>query len=338
MRAVEISHPGGPEVLRVVERAEPVAGPGQVRIRVRAAGVNRPDLMQREGRYPPPPGASDLPGLEVAGIIDAIGAGAEGWSVGDAVCALAPGGGYADACVVPAGHCLPVPFSLDDVAGQSADDPFVRAAALPEACFTVWTNVFERGRLIAGETLLVQGGSSGIGTTAIQIAAARGATVIATAGTDAKCRACERLGAARGINYRDGDFVDAVREATGGRGADVILDMVGGDYLERNLRALAVDGRLVQIGVQAGSKGMLDLSRVMTRRLTITGSTLRPRSIEEKAAIAEHLRREVWPLVASGAVAPVIDSVFPLEQAAGAHRRLESGGHIGKVVLTTAPR
>jgi putative PIG3 family NAD(P)H quinone oxidoreductase len=333
MRAVEITRPGGPEVLVVVERPTPVPGPGQVRIRVRAAGLNRPDVMQREGRYPPPAGASDIPGLEVAGTIDAVGAGGAVWSVGDAVCALVPGGGYADSAVVAAAHCLPIPFALDAGLSGSADDPFVRAAALPETYFTVWANVFDRGRLAAGETLLVHGGTSGIGTTAIQLAAARGATVLATAGDAAKCRACERLGAMRGINYRDEDFVAAVAAATGGRGVDLILDMVGGDYLDRNLRALAVDGRLVQIAVQGGAKATIDLSRVMTRRLTITGSTLRPRSVEEKAAIAAHLRRDVWPLLESGRVAPVIDSVFPLGQVADAHRRLESGGHIGKVVL-----
>lgn len=334
MRAVEISRPGGPEVLRVVERPTPVPGDGEVRIRVRAAGLNRPDVMQREGRYPPPPGASDLPGLEVAGLVDALGPGVEAWSPGDAVCALVPGGGYAEYCLAPAGHCLTVPFPLDTGGRGAADDPFVRAAALPETSFTVWANVFERGRLVAGDTLLVHGGASGIGTTAIQLAVARGATVLATAGDDAKCRACERLGAVRGVNYRNEDFVDAVKAATAGRGVDVILDIVGGEYLDRNLRALAVDGRLVQIGVQGGPKATIDLSRVLTRRLTITGSTLRPRSVEEKAAIAAGLRREVWPLVEAGRVAPVIDSVFALEQVADAHRRLESGGHIGKVMLT----
>lgn len=336
MRVVEISRPGGPDVLSLVERPTPVPGPGQVRIRVRAAGLNRPDVMQREGRYPPPPGASDIPGLEVAGIVDAVAPDGGPWSEGDAVCALVPGGGYADYAVVPAAHCLPIPFPLDAAGQGTADDPFVRAAALPETYFTVWTNVFDRGRLAAGETFLVHGGTSGIGTTAIQLAAARGAIVLATAGDAVKCRACERLGAARGINYREEDFVDVVKATTGGRGVDLILDMVGGDYLDRNLRALAIDGRLVQISVQAGPKATIDLSRVMTRRLTITGSTLRPRSVDEKAAIAAHLRHEVWPLLASGRIAPVVDSVFPLAQVADAHRRLESGWHIGKVVLTTA--
>jgi len=338
MRAVEISRPGGPDVLCLAERPIPEPSAGEVLIRVRAAGLNRPDLMQREGRYPAPPGASDLPGLEVAGVIERIGADVRAWAVGDAVCALVPGGGYAEYCVTPSAHCLPVPFPLETGRRDSPDDPFVRAAALPEACFTVWTNVFERGHLVAGETLLVHGGASGIGTTAIQIAAARGATVFATAGSDVKCRAAERAGARRGINYRTEDFVEAVKAETGGRGADVILDIVGADYLERNLRVLAVDGRLVQIAVQSGAKATIDLARVMTRRLTITGSTLRPRSIDEKAAIADQLRAHVWPLVASGALAPVIDSVFPLAQAADAHRRLESGAHIGKVMLTISPR
>ena len=334
MRVIEISEPGGPEVLRLAERPVPTPAAGEVLIRVRAAGVNRPDLMQREGRYPAPPGASDLPGLEVAGIVAAVGPAVTSWSVGDAVCALVSGGGYADFCTAPASQCLPLPFPIDVSGVEPAADPFVRAAALPEACFTVWTNVFERGGLAAGETLLVHGGASGIGTTATQVAHARGATVLATAGSDEKCRAIERLGARRGINYRTEDFVDVVKAETGGHGADVILDIVGGEYLDRNLRALAMDGRLVQIAVQGGAKGTVDLARVMTRRLTITGSTLRPRTIEEKAAIAGALREQVWPLVMAGAVSPAIDSVFPLERAADAHRRLESGGHIGKVVLT----
>jgi len=334
MRAVEISRPGGPEVLHLTERPTPVPSAGEVLIRVRAAGLNRPDLMQREGRYPAPPGASDLPGLEVAGLIETVGADVEAWSVGDAVCALVPGGGYAEVCVVPSAHCLPVPFPLDTGQPRSPDDPFVRAAALPEACFTVWTNVCDRGRLVAGETLLVHGGASGIGTTAIQIAVARGATVFATAGGDDKCRAVVRAGARRGINYRTEDFVAVVKAETGDRGVDVVLDMVGGDYLDRNLRALSQDGRLVQIAVQGGAKATIDLARVMTRRLTITGSTLRPRSIAEKAAIADQLRIHIWPLISAGSLSPVIDSVFPLERVADAHRRLESGAHIGKVVLT----
>jgi len=328
MRVVEISRAGGPEVLRIVERPRPAPGPGEIVIAVRAAGVNRPDLMQREGRYPAPAGASDLPGLEVAGVVHEAGEGVTRWSRGDAVCALTPGGGYAEYCVVPAPHCLPVPFAL------GADDAFIRAAALPEACFTVWTNVFERGRLVAGETLLVHGGTSGIGTTAIQLAAARGATVLATAGGPAKCRAAEQLGARRGIDYRSEDFVEVVKTETSGRGVDVILDIMGGDYLDRNLRCLAVEGRLVQIGLQGGPVATMDLSRLLTRRLTVTGSTLRPRSIEQKAAIARDLHAHVWPLVAAGRMPPVIDSVYPLARAADAHRRLESGEHIGKVVLT----
>lgn len=335
MRAVEISQPGGPEVLRITERPMPQPGPRDVLIRVRAAGLNRPDVMQREGRYPPPPGASDIPGLEVAGTVETAGSAVTDWSVGDPVCALVSGGGYAEFAVASARQCLPVPFVVTG-GGPSgtADDPFVRAAALPETCFTVWTNVFERGGLASGETLLVHGGASGIGTTAIQLAVARGAVVVVTAGTDEKCRACERLGARRGINYRTEDFVEAAKAETDGRGVDMVLDMVGGDYLERNLKTLAVGGRLVQISVQAGPKATIDLSRVMTRRLTITGSTLRPRTVEEKGAIADAVRQHVWPLMASGRFAPVIDSVFPLAQAADAHRRLESGAHVGKVVLT----
>ncbi len=301
---------------------------------MRAAGLNRPDIMQREGRYPPPPGAPDIPGLEVAGTVEAIGVDVTGWSVGDPVCALVSGGGYAEFVAAPARQCLPVPFTVTGAeAAGGPDDPFVRAAALPETCFTVWTNVFERGALVAGETLLVHGGASGIGTTVIQLAVARGAVVFATAGTDDKCRACERLGARRGINYRTDDFVEVVNAETDGRGVDLVLDMIGGDYLDRNLRALAVRGRLVQISVQAGPKATIDLSRVMTRRLTITGSTLRPRSVEEKGAIADAVREHVWPLIAAGRMAPVIDSVFPLAQVADAHRRLESGAHVGKVVL-----
>lgn len=321
-------------MLRLVERPTPVPGPRDVLIRVRAAGLNRPDLMQREGRYPPPPGASDIPGLEVAGTIAAVGSAVTDWSVGDPVCALISGGGYAEFCVAPARQCLPVPFTISgSEAAGSPGDPFVRAAALPETCFTVWTNVFERGGLTSGETLLVHGGASGIGTTAIQLAVARGAVVFATAGSDEKGRLCEQLGVRRGINYRTGDFVEAVKAETDGRGVDMVLDMMGGDYLDRNLRALAVRGRLVQISVQAGPKATIDLSRVMTRRLTITGSTLRPRTVEEKGAIADAVRQHVWPLVASGRMAPVIDSVFPLARAADAHRRLESGAHVGKVVL-----
>jgi len=326
MRAIEIAAPGGPEMLRLVERPAPQPGPGEVLIRVAAAGVNRPDVMQRKGSYPPPPGASDLPGLEVAGVIERLGEGAAPWRVGDAVCALVAGGGYAEYCVAPSPQCLPVPRGLDLVA----------AAGIPETFFTVWTNVFERGRLTAGETALFHGGSSGIGTTAIQLAAARGARVFATAGSDEKCRACEALGAERCINYRSSDFVEAVRLATSGRGVDLILDMVGAPYLDRNLRTLAVDGRLVVIGLMGGAEASIDLRRVLARRLTVTGSTLRPRTVEEKGAIAAALRREVWPLLESGRVRPVIYRTLPLADAAEAHRLLESGVHIGKIVLTAA--
>ncbi len=334
MRVIEISEPGGPDVRRPATRAVPGPGPGEVRIRVRAAGVNRPDLMQREGRYPPPPGASDIPGLEVAGVVDAVGDSGGTWRVGDAVCALVSGGGYAETCVAPAVQCLPLPVAAASGPGAPEPDAFVFAAALPEAVCTVWTNLVERGGLTSGQTLLMHGGASGIGTTAIQVARALGATVLTTAGSAAKCQACEQLGASLAVNYREADFVEAVRTFTGGAGVDLVVDMVGGDYLERNLRALAPGGRLVQISVQAGPKATIDLSRVMTRRLTLTGSTLRPRSVAEKGALVAAVRQHVWPMVAAGVVRPVIDSVFPLERAADAHRRLESGAHIGKIVLT----
>jgi putative PIG3 family NAD(P)H quinone oxidoreductase len=326
MLAVEIARPGGPEVLTPVERPTPDAGPGEVLIRVEAAGVNRPDVMQRRGAYPPPPGASDLPGLEVAGTIERTGGDAGVWRAGDRVCALVAGGGYAEYCVAPAPQCLPIPAGLDAAS----------AAAIPETFFTVWTNVFERGGLRSGESALFHGGSSGIGTTAIQLAAARGARVFATAGTADKCRACERLGAARAINYREEDFVEAVTSVTAGRGVDLILDIIGGDYLDRNLRALAVDGRLVQIGLMGGDRATIDLRRILGRRLTLTGSTLRPRSVAEKGAIAAALRREVWPLLESGRVTPIVYRTFPLREAAEAHRLMESSGHIGKIVLTAA--
>ena len=326
MICIEITEPGEPDVLRAVERPDPVPGRGEVLIRVAAAGVNRPDVMQRRGAYPPPPGASDIPGLEVAGRVLRTGDGVTDIRPGDRVCALVSGGGYATMCVAPAAQCLPVPAPLD----------FVQAAALPETCFTVWTNVFDRGRLRAGETALFHGGTSGIGTTAIQLAAARGARVFATAGTDEKCRACEALGAARAINYRDEDFVEAILSLTGGRGVDLILDIVGGTYLPGNLKALAVDGRLVEIGLMGGEAiGAVDLRRVLGRRLTITGSTLRPRSVEEKGDIAGALTREVWPLIDRGAVRPIVFRTFPLADAAGAHRVLESSEHVGKIVLTT---
>ena len=323
MRAIEISAPGGPEVLRVAERPRPQPRAGEVLIAVRAAGVNRPDLAQRAGLYPPPPGASDLPGLEVAGVVAALGPGTAGCSVGDAVCALCNGGGYAEFVAVPAGQCLPLPRGLD----------FIQAAALPETLFTVWTNVFERGRLVAGETFLVHGGASGIGTTAIQLACTFGARVFATAGGVDKCAACVRLGAERCFDYRNEDFVSGLRAATAGRGADLILDMVGGDYLPRNLHALATDGRLVQIATQRGREAPLDLSLMMSKRLTLTGSTLRPQSPAAKAAIAAALREKVWPLLNAGRVRPQIHAVFALAEAATAHRTLETGRHVGKIVL-----
>jgi NADPH2:quinone reductase len=287
--------------------------------------VNRPDVLQRLGLYPLPPGVSDLPGLEVAGTIAALGEGVTEWKVGDAVCALTPGGGYAQFCLTPAGQCLPVP------AGLTA----VEAASLPETAFTVWINVFERGALAPGETLLVQGGSSGIGVTAIQMARAFGHRVFATAGSAEKCRACEALGAERGINYREEDFVAVVKEATGGRGVDVILDMVGGDYVPRELKCVAPDGRLSLIAFLGGSVATLDMSDILYRRLTITGSTLRPRTVEFKTAVARALRERVWPKIEAGAIRPVIHSVFPLAEAARAHTLMESSTHVGKIVLTT---
>jgi putative PIG3 family NAD(P)H quinone oxidoreductase len=327
MTAVEIAQPGGPEVLRPVTRPTPAPGPRDVLIAVAAAGVNRPDLMQRQGKYAPPPGASDIPGLEVAGRVVARGKDVEEWEEGDEVCALVAGGGYAQYCAAPAPQCLPVPKGLD----------LVSAAALPETVFTVWTNVFERGRLSAGETLLVHGGASGIGTTAIQMARARGARVFATAGTREKCAACEKLGAERAIDYAREDFAAVVAEMTAGRGVDVILDMVGGDYLPRNLASLAPDGRLVQIAFLRGPRAEIDLMAVMQRRLTLTGSTLRPHSIEEKGRIARAVRENVWPLVEKGDVRPVLHATFPLAAAAEAHRALESGTHVGKIVLIVRP-
>ena len=327
MTAVEIAQPGGPEVLRPVTRPTPALGSRDVLIAVAAAGVNRPDLMQRQGRYAPPPGASDIPGLEVAGRVVARGKDVEEWQEGDDVCALVAGGGYAEYCAAPAPQCLPVPKGLD----------FVEAAALPETVFTVWTNVFERGRLAAGETLLVHGGASGIGTTAIQMARARGVRVFATAGTREKCAACEKLGAERAIDYAREDFAAVVAEMTAGRGVDVILDMVGGDYLPRNLASLATDGRLVQIAFLKGPRAEIDLMTVMHRRLTLTGSTLRPRSIEEKGQIARAVRENVWPLIEKGDVRPVLHATFPLAAAAEAHRALEAGTHVGKIVLIVRP-
>ena len=324
MTAIEIAEPGGPDVLRPAERPTPEPGLGEVLVKVAAAGVNRPDVLQRKGGYPPPPGASDIPGLEIAGTVVALGPGAGRWRIGDRVCGLVTGGGYAEYCAVPTVQCLPVPAEFD----------MVKAAALPETFFTVWTNVFQRGRLEGGERFLVHGGSSGIGTTAIQIAHARGARVFATAGSAEKCAACERLGAERAINYRDEDFVAVVKELTGGEGVDVILDMVGGDYIARNVAALRTGGRLVYIAFLGGSKVELDFLPIMLKRATITGSTLRPRGVEEKGVIAGELEREVWPLLDSGRIGPVIDSTFPLAQAADAHRRIDAAEHIGKIVLT----
>ena len=323
MRAVEISEPGGPEVLKVVERPVPQPGHGQVVIKVAYAGVNRPDALQRAGAYAPPPGASDLPGLEASGEVVALGDGVSEWAVGDQVCALLPGGGYAEYVATPAAHCLRIPQGLD----------MKQAACLPETFFTVWTNVFNRGGLTGGERFLVHGGTSGIGTTAIQLANAFGARVFATAGSDEKCKVCTDLGAERAINYRDEDFVEVLRAAGG---ADLILDMVGGDYIPRNVKALANDGRLVQIAFLSGPKVELNFAQVMTRRLTITGSTLRPQSDLAKARIAQDLVEKVWPLLDAGRVAPVMDSEFPMAEAAAAHARLESAGHIGKVVLKVA--
>ena len=325
MKAVEISRPGGPDVLLSCQRPLSVPAAGEVLVAVEAAGVNRPDVLQRQGSYAPPPGASNLPGLEIAGRIAALGEGTSDWRVGDAVCALVAGGGYAEYCVVPAPQCLPLPKAFD----------MVRAAALPETYFTVWTNVFDRGRLKAGEAFLVHGGSSGIGTTAIQLAHAFGARVFATAGDAEKCAACRRLGADVAIDYRREDFVDVVSKATEGRGVDVILDMVGGDYIARNLKILALEGRLVQIAFLKGSSAELNLLPLMLKRQTVTGSTLRPRTVAEKGAIARALHANVWPLLESGRVAPVIHATFPLARAADAHRLMESSAHIGKIVLTT---
>jgi NADPH:quinone reductase len=325
MRAIEIRTFGGPEVLTPVERPMPVPSAGEVLIEVAAAGVNRPDVSQRQGKYPPPPGASDIPGLEIAGTIVQTAGEVGEWRAGDRVCALVSGGGYAEYCAAPAPQCLPVPRGFSDV----------EAAAIPETFFTVWTNVFERGRLTEGESFLVQGGSSGIGTTAIQLAHARGARVFATAGSAEKCAACERLGAERAINYHEEDFVAVVREATSGHGVDVILDMVGGEYVPRHIELLAANGRLVQIATLGGAKAQIFLPAIMQRRLTITGSTLRARSVVEKGAIAAALRASVWPLLDAGRVRPVVFRTFALNDAAEAHQLMESGAHIGKIVLTT---
>lgn len=321
--AIELDGFGGPEVLKPGTLPMPRPGPGEILIKVAAAGVNRPDVAQRLGQYNPPPGASPVPGLEVAGEVVALGEGASRYQRGDKVCALVAGGGYASYCVAPEPQTLPVPDGLS----------MIEAAAVPETFFTVWTNVFDRGRLERGETLLIHGGSSGIGTTAIQLARAFGSHVIVTVGSDAKAAACRDLGAEHAINYREQDFVAEVRRLTGGRGVDVILDMVGGEYLPRNLDALAVEGRLVQIAWLGGSKISADFMKLMIKRLTWTGSTLRPRSVEEKAQIAKALELKVWPLLAGGTIKPVIHSTFPLDRAADAHRLMESSDHIGKIVL-----
>ena len=323
MRAIAIREPGPPSVLTPVERPIPEVGAGEVLIRVAAAGVNRPDILQRQGRYAPPPGMTDIPGLEVAGTVESVGPNVDAWKPGDQVCALLAGGGYAEYCVAPAPQCLPIPAGLD----------MLHAASLPEVMFTVWTNVFDRGRLQPGESVLIHGGSSGIGTAAIQLAKARGSRVFATAGSDEKCRACEALGAESSVNYRNLDFVAAIKALTEDRGVDVVLDMVGGDYLQRNIDVLAMDGRLVQIGHLGGYRSTINTIPILQRRLTITGSTLRPRSVAEKGAIAAAVRQHVWPLLESGAVRSVIHATFPLLNAAEAHECMEASGHIGKLVL-----
>jgi len=327
MCAIEISAPGGPEVLRVTQRPVPTPAANEVLIEVAAAGVNRPDVLQRKGGYPPPPGASDIPGLEVAGTIIATGAGANKWKTGDRVCALVTGGGYAEYVAAPAPQCLPIPRGLT----------LVEAAGLPETFFTVWVNVFERAGLKGSETLLIQGGSSGIGVTAIQMARAFGHRVFVTAGSAEKCTACEKLGASRAINYRTEDFVAVVKELTGGKGVDVILDMVGGDYVPRELACLADDGRLSLIAFLGGTRATIDMTDILRRRLTITGSTLRARSVEVKKAIARSLEQKVWPLIEAGRIKPVIYRTFRLEEASAAHALMESSAHVGKIILEVKP-
>lgn len=324
MRAVEISVPGGPEVLKLVERPTPQPKAGEVLIKVAAAGINRPDVFQRKGVYPPPAGASDLPGLEVAGEIVGGDVGDSGLAIGDRVCALLAGGGYAEYCVAPAAQCLPIPAGLSDV----------EAAALPETYFTVWSNVFDRGQLSEGESLLVHGGASGIGTTAVQLATALGHKVYATAGSDERARAVEALGAVLGINYRTQDFVEEIKKATDGHGVNVILDMVAGDYINRDLACLADDGRIVIIAQLGGNKATVDCGQIMRRRLTVTGSTLRPRPVAFKQDIARALKEQVWPLLASGKIRPIIHATFPLAQAAAAHAMMDAGEQMGKIVLT----
>jgi NADPH2:quinone reductase len=327
MKCIEISKPGGPDVLVAAERPTPAPMANEILVKVAAAGVNRPDVLQRMGKYPVPPGASDLPGLEIAGEVVAVGPGAALWKPGDRVCALVSGGGYAEYCVVPEVQALPVPKGLT----------MTEAASLPETCYTVWSNVYDRGRLAPGESLLVQGGSSGIGVTAIQMAVAMGNRVFATAGSDEKCAACVQLGAEKAFNYKTQDFAVELKTATGGKGVDVILDMVGGSYVPRELKSLADDGRLVFIAMLGGSKAELDINEVMRRRLTISGSTLRPRPVAFKGAIARSLREKIWPLVEAGRIKPVIYKTFALEQASEAHRLMESSQHIGKIVLSVSP-
>lgn len=324
MKAVEITTPGAPDVLQIVERPDPVPAGDEILIKVAAAGVNRPDVLQRYGKYPVPPGASDIPGLEVAGVVAALGQDVRGWTVGDPICALLAGGGYAELAAAPQEQCLPIPKGLS----------MVEAAGLPETFFTVWTNVFQRGHLKAGETILIHGGTSGIGTTAIQLAHAFGARVFTTAGSDEKCAAAKRLGASEAFNYRSDDWVAAAKQATGGRGVDVVLDMVGGDYIGRNLDLLVIEGRLVQIAFLKSAKAEIDFSVMMRKRLWITGSTLRPRTPKEKGMIARDLRQQVWPLLERGTVKPIIHETFPLARAADAHRMMESSSHIGKLILT----
>ena len=324
MTAIEIAAPGGPEQLKPTRRPMPRPGVEEVLVRVAAAGVNRPDVMQRQGRYPPPAGASDLPGLEIAGEIVELGPRVFGWSIGDKVTALLPGGGYAEYAIAAAPLCLPVPAGIS----------LVEAAAIPETFFTVWTNLFDRGRCKAADTVLIHGGTSGIGTTAIQLAAAWGARVFATAGSDDKARACERLGAVRGINYRTEDFVEVLRSQTADRGVDVILDMVAGSYVARNLDIAALEGRVVVISLLGGSRAEINMSLILTKRLTLTGSTLRSRTVAQKAEVADAVRKNVWPLLAAGRVRPIIHATFPLTEAGEAHRLMEASNHIGKIVLT----
>jgi putative PIG3 family NAD(P)H quinone oxidoreductase len=326
MKAIDPAEPGGPEVLMAVERPVPNPGPGELLIRVAAAGVNRPDVMQRKGLYPPPPGAPSIPGLEIAGTVSALGEGVDPALLGQPMCALVSGGGYAEYCLAPAGQCLPVPQSLS----------MVEAAAIPETLFTVWTNLFERAFAVEGDMVLVHGGTSGIGTMAILLGKLFGLHLIVTAGSDEKCRAALDLGAAHAINYKSADFVEEVKRITDGRGVQIVLDMVGGDYLPRNLDCLAEEGRHVSIAVQRGAKAEIPIWKIMQKRLTLTGSTLRGRSAEFKALVADELARTVWPHVAAGRLRPVIDRVFPLSEAAAAHARMEGGEHVGKIVLAVA--